>query len=291
MRRAVIHLRMFIAFRAKVAELLTRIAPTPSGYLHWGNAFSFVLTWLYAQKMSAKILLRIDDLDAARKRPEYVEDIFRSLEWLGLTCDLGPSGPDEFEANYSQRHRHDLYHEQLQWLAREGHVFACPCSRTEILSNPDKRHSAACRIKGHALTAPGNCWRFVGDTKLEAWTDLDQTRRAVNLDQEMRDPVLRRKDGLPAYQLASVVDDTHFGVNLVVRGEDLVASTAVQRCISRLLPQATFHEATLLHHVLVSDQDGRKLSKSGGVDKSMGHEKTVVLPCPHCFDVWHRCWD
>ena len=78
----------------------TRFAPTPSGFLHWGNAFSFVLTWLYARKHGGEILLRIDDLDSLRKRPEHVQDVFRSLEWLELDFDLGPSGPDEFEAKY-----------------------------------------------------------------------------------------------------------------------------------------------------------------------------------------------
>ena len=96
----------------------TRFAPTPSGYLHWGNALSFVITWLMARQHAGTVRLRIDDLDQSRVRPDFIEDIFRSLEWLGLDYDRGPSGPDDFARNESQVHRIDLYRELLAELRR-----------------------------------------------------------------------------------------------------------------------------------------------------------------------------
>ena len=242
---------------------LTRFAPTPSGYLHWGNAFSFVKTWLVAQQLSAKVLLRIDDLDAARKRSEYIEDIFRSLEWMGLTYDLGPCGPGDFETHYSQAHRMDLYGNAIQHLAREGLVFACACTRSQIQNTPDKQHARSCKEKNLDLQSDDLCWRVATmPGRHERWVDADGNSHEVHVDQEMRDLIVRRKDGIPAYQLASIIDDAHYGVNFVVRGADLIPSTAAQRWLSRLLPGSHFHRSEYLHHRLLTDDQGQKLSKS-----------------------------
>ena len=257
--------RLFISsYLVEPIPMLTRFAPTPSGYLHWGNAFSFVLTWLHARRQKAKILLRIDDLDGARKRPEYVEDVFRSLDWLGLNYDLGPSGPDDFERHFSQKHRSDLYDLALGTLRDNAPIFACTCSRAEINAEPSGQHATACRAKEISLDQPSVCWRLSTDSASESWVDFDGVARQVELHQACRDPVVRRKDLLPAYQLASVVDDTHFGVDFVVRGEDLVVSTAVQRWLSQWMPDVGFTSARYLHHGLVLDPEGRKLSKSAG---------------------------
>src|ERR1044072_3055513 len=112
----------------------TRIAPTPSGYLHIGNAFSFLLTALHAKKRGASLLLRIDDIDDERKRPEYVNDIFTSLEWLGIEWNEGPSGPEDFELNWSQNRRLDIYKGILPRLREAEIIFACECSRKKLAS-------------------------------------------------------------------------------------------------------------------------------------------------------------
>jgi len=242
----------------------TRFAPTPSGYLHWGNAFSFVLTWLHARKSDGQILLRIDDLDSQRKRPEHVEDVFRSLEWLGLNFDIGPKGPDQFEARFSQRHRTDLYQARLQQLREDARLFGCECSRSTIQQSKDGRHSAACISKQIELEQPEVAWRIQTGAEVVQWRDFDGKPREVNLHDTMRDFVVRKKDGAPAYQLASLVDDEHFGINFIVRGEDLIDSTAAQRFLASKNTESPFLSASFVHHQIVSDESGDKLSKSTG---------------------------
>lgn len=244
----------------------TRLAPTPSGLLHWGNALSFVLTWLTARQSGAKILLRIDDLDSERKRPEYVEDIFRSLDWLGIDFDEGPIGPDDFEMKFSQRHRMDLYTEGLHQLCEYGRVFVCDCSRSMIQATGDGRHPQACRQAARRPSDSQGAWRLNTEGSSQRWTDFDQQERSVCVDTVMRDFVVRRKDGIPAYQLASVVDDAHFGVDLVVRGMDLIESTAAQRWLAGMLDSSAFEQSRFLHHPIVKDPDGNKLSKSSGAE-------------------------
>ena len=106
-----------------VVETISRIAPTPSGYLHLGNAFNFLFTWLVCKKLNGKLSLRIDDLDQARMRSEYLEDIFRTIDWLGISIDEGPSGPDDHLSNYSQVHRLALYEEAIQGI--KTYLFPC----------------------------------------------------------------------------------------------------------------------------------------------------------------------
>ena len=242
----------------------TRFAPTPSGFLHWGNAFSFVLTWLYARKSGGEILLRIDDLDGQRKRPEHVADVFRSLEWLGLDFDLGPTGPDAFEAEYSQRHRLDLYNARLQQLREQASLFGCQCSRSSIQRSQDGLHPGSCITEETDMEQTNVAWRIQTNGELAQWQDVNSERREVNLHNAMRDFVVRKKDRLPAYQVASLVDDEHFGVNFIVRGEDLIDSTAAQRFLASQSSESTFLDAAFVHHPLVSDDDGDKLSKSAG---------------------------
>lgn len=249
---------------------LTRIAPTPSGLLHIGNAFSFVLTWLIARQQQAKILLRIDDLDSARKRPEYVEDVFRSLEWLGIDYDHGPAGVDDFEQNWSQSLRMELYSEALARLRNAGAVFGCACTRRSIRQQSSNgTHPQACRDAWQSADEAGVAWRVstAGTSSLAStieWRDRDEQAHRIDLDAAMRDFVVRRRDGIPAYQVASLVDDLHYGVTTIVRGIDLVESTAAQIWLSQWLEEPTFEQSQFLHHELMQDASGEKLSKSLG---------------------------
>lgn len=242
-----------------------RFTPTPSGYLHIGNAFNFVLTWLIAREMGEDILLRIDDMDAARRRDEYVEDIFRSIEALGLDYDQGPSGPDDFYANWSQHHRMDLYEATLQKLAFSTDlVYGCKLSRKEIKAlRKEGRYPSFARKQTVGLKAPKTAWR-VKTEGLIRFQDLDQRHFQVDLSKEMPDFVIRRKDGLPAYQIASLADDQHFGINGIVRGNDLLASTAAQLWLAEKLEYKEFADAAFLHHPLFTGAQHQKLSKSAG---------------------------
>ena len=244
----------------------TRIAPTPSGYLHPGNAFSFLITAALAKKTGAGVLLRIDDMDRQRVRPEYVQDIFDTLRFLGITWDEGPRSPEELECRYSQIHRMALYNRFLQQLREGGHVFACTCSRAQILqSNPDGTYPGTCADKGISLDAEGVSWRLHtrADRPLQI-KQLDGSVTTAFLPADMQAFVVRKKDRLPAYQLTSLADDLHFGVDLIVRGEDLWPSTLAQLYLASLLEKKDFLDATFHHHRLLKDGNGEKLSKSTG---------------------------
>ena len=259
------------------SEILSRIAPTPSGYLHAGNAFSFVLTWLLVRSMNGKLLLRIDDSDTSRSRPEFLEDIFYTLDWLGLDYDLGPEGPEDFERNFSQRHRMDLYHSVLDELReKSGLVYACTCSRKQIQEeSPTGLYPGSCRSRKISFANKKAAWRIqVPEEKELSYPELlDQSVERVLLDKEMGDFVIRRKDGLPAYQITSLADDMEYGVNLLVRGRDLNLSTAAQLFLAEQLAQKgahwrkeaqSFRQARFFHHPLLTNAEGEKLSKSKG---------------------------
>lgn len=240
---------------------LTRIAPTPSGYLHTGNLYSFVVTWLIAKREGAKILLRIDDLDAARVRTEYIDDIFRTLEFAGLDYDIGPSGTGDFLARYSQRHRLDLYENALRTLAGKNAVFSCRCSRRQILEAGTGGCAGNCAAEALSPDDNDASWRFQTGKRSAAFTQLDGTRVEAGIPAAMLQTVLRKKDGLPSYQLANVIDDSFYGVDLIVRGKDLLPSTLIQLAIADELGDTHFPRASFFHHDLVTCE-GEKLSKT-----------------------------
>lgn len=246
----------------------TRIAPTPSGYLHQGNALSFLTTAALAQKTGAAILLRIDDLDGERARPEYVQDIFDTLRFLQIRWDEGPRNPEECESQWAQRNRLSLYQNALQQLRQEGHLFACTCSRAEVLRmSPDGAYPGTCRDKGIPLDTPGVCWRLhTAAEQMVQVKHVDGTVTTTTLPRDMHCFVVRKKDGMPAYQLTSLVDDVYFGVDLIVRGADLWPSTLAQLHLASLLRQFRFLKVSFYHHPLLTDAHGMKLSKSAGAE-------------------------
>ena len=248
------------------ATPISRIAPTPSGYLHLGNAFSFILTWLLVRKRGGVLHLRIDDLDAARRREAYIEDIFRTLDWLGMDYDEGPSGPDDFYRNHSQQHRIPAYEALLQDLRARGALFACTCSRKEIqLAAADGQYPGTCRDRGLPFDAPETAWRIRTPENAQAtWHDAIRGPQTVFLHAAMRDFVVRRKDGIPAYQIASLSDDLAMGINCIVRGADLLDATAAQLLLADLLDRPAFAHIQWFHHPLLLDAQGHKLSKSQG---------------------------
>lgn len=250
-----------------IQAVRTRIAPTPSGFLHIGNLYSFILTWLVAKSQEGTVLLRIDDLDADRMRPEYLEDIFRVLDFIGLIPDEGPTGPADFLKNYSQKNRVDYYESYLKQLANGGDVYGCGCSRKQILAqDPNGVYPGTCRQLNLGLNNPQHAWRLGLPThaKVEFFDDFRKEPVTVDLAVEMGDFVVRKKDGVPAYQVASLADDLYYNINLVVRGEDLTVSTAAQLKLAELLNLEQFLGIKWLHHPLLPNKYGEKLSKSAG---------------------------
>ena len=242
--------------------IVSRLAPTPSGFLHLGNAYSFGLTWRLTRQHQGTLWLRIDDLDATRCRPEYLADIFDTLTWLGLNYDRGPRDPADFAAHFSQMLRLPLYHGLLTHLRAAGVVYACDCSRRVAGSGI---YPGTCRNRNLPLDQPGVAWRArVPAGTTEVVNDLLGPPRPVRLDEAMGDFVVRRRDGTPAYQVASLADDLHLGCNLLVRGLDLLPSSAAQLWLARHLPPNPFGQVNFHHHPLLTDAQGHKLSKSAG---------------------------
>lgn len=247
-------------------KLKTRIAPTPSGFLHEGNAFSFVLTALIAHLAEADILLRIDDLDRARYRKKYADDIFRTLHFLGIEWQEGPNSTSELESSWSQYERMEIYKAYLRKLEEKDAVFACDCSRKKVLQNSDDGgYPGTCHQK--TLTDEKqrkSALRLKTDPRSLLVKQWPKRQTHDYLPDVMRDFVVRRKDQVPAYQLASVADDLHFGVNLIVRGSDLYDSSLAQLFIADVLKEKDFLNSSFFHHPLISRPGGDKLSKSAG---------------------------
>ncbi|MEL6536545.1 MAG: glutamate--tRNA ligase family protein [Bacteroidota bacterium] len=245
----------------------TRIAPTPSGYLHLGNAFNFLLTYLLARLHEGQVALRIDDGDATRTRPEYLEDIFSTLHWLGIEWDSGPTNVEDHHRTYSQGLRQDRYREALESLLSAGHGYACRCSRKQILAlSPDGKYPGTCRAAMRSsYEVP-----FAVRTKLEpanaevSIMDFKGGATPSNLIDTQGDFVIWRKDNLAAYQLVSTWEDEEAATTHIVRGKDLWDSTAAQLWLAQALGYQHLPGIKFLHHPLILSDSAEKLSKSAG---------------------------
>jgi len=241
---------------------ITRFAPSPTGRLHLGHAYSAVLGHRQASASGGKFLLRIEDLDQTRSRPEFVDGIYEDLHWLGVDWD---------EAVLVQSERSADYDAALDQLAARGLVYACFCTRADIAAALEAPHGKTAHYPGTCRTLPDDperrrttphCWRMDSAKALElvgfpAWTEGDGEKFTSGPD-DFDDVILARKDAPAAYHLACVVDDAASEVTLVTRGADLRNSTPIQRLLQRLLGAP---EPTYFHHPLVTHADGRRLAK------------------------------
>jgi glutamyl-Q tRNA(Asp) synthetase len=239
--------------------ITSRFAPSPTGRLHLGHAYSAVL----GRRAAGRWLLRIEDLDPGRARAEFVAGIMEDLAWLGLAHDGEP---------LVQSGRTQLYAAALEELKGEGLVYPCFCTRADIAASLTAPHGDAgsgypgtCRGLAddpeRRATTP-HSWRLdsaaaILRAGLPGWTEADGTAFPSDAAQ-IGDAVLARKDAPSSYHLACVVDDADSGVDLVVRGVDLRPSTPVQRLLQVLLG---LPEPIYLHHPLVAHADGRRLAK------------------------------
>ena len=229
-----------------------RFAPSPTGEMHLGNVAAALLSWLSAKQQGGLWRLRIEDLDPQRSRQEYADRLMRDLEWFGLTWDG--------EVLYQSR-RTEVYRQYLQQL--EEHTYLCTCTRNEILAAQAPHESdgrivypGTCRNK-HLSGVAAATRLMVPDEDIR-FDDRVYGRQAVNLASHCGDFILRRSDGVFAYQLAVVVDDALSGVTEVVRGRDLLLSAAQQIYLYRLLG---FAPPTYCHHPLLVNEQGQRLCK------------------------------
>ena len=258
-----------------------RFAPSPSGRIHLGNILCCLLAWLSARQKGGKVILRIEDLDTARCPQRYADQMIADLQWLGLTWDEGPvaGGPCQ---PYFQSRRTALYQQALETLQAQGLVYPCFCTRAELhaasaphrsdgqpvypgtcraLSPAQAAERAHVRAPALRLQVPDEDWGFV-DGHMGAYRE--------NLARDCGDFLLRRSDGMFAYQLAVVVDDAAMGVTEVVRGAYLLGSTPRQLYLYKLLglPAPSF-----CHFPLLLAPDGRRLSNrdaDAGLDALRG---------------------
>jgi len=239
--------------------VLGRFAPSPSGRMHLGNVFSALLAWLSARSKGGRIVLRVEDLDPARSRREYAEAILDDLRWLGLDWDLRAE---------DQSRRGAAYGAALEKLEGLGLLYPCYCSRDQLhaasaphASDGRVLYAGTCRdltAAQRALKKPTRCLRVRVPEETVAFTDGLQGPQSLDLAKEWGDFIVRRADGVAAYQLAVVVDDAACGVTEVVRGRDLLSSTPVQLWLYRTLgltPPAFCHVPMLM------SPNGSRLSK------------------------------
>ena len=240
-----------------------RLAPTPSGGLHLGNARTFLVAWLSARAVGGRVVLRVDDLDRPRVKPGFVQQAMEDLRWLGLDWDEEPM---------FQSRRNDAYTAALEKLRAVELAYPCVCSRKEIESAARAPHegdegpvySGACRRKfrdaadAQRQTGRAPCWRFAADGLRVEFEDVLQGRRGFDVARQLGDFIVFRNDGIAAYQLATVVDDHAQGITEVVRGDDLLTSTARQILLYRALGLTP---PRFLHVPLVLDTTGQRMAK------------------------------
>ena len=259
-----------------VSAAVGRFAPSPSGRLHLGNLACSLLAWLSVKRQGGRIVLRIEDLDAERCPRRYADQLEEDLAWLGLVWDEGgssggPNGP------YYQSECAAIYTESYNKLEAQGLVYPCFCSRAQLhaASAPHRSdgqvvYAGTCRGLTPAEVAErckirAPAWRVQVPDETISFTDGHMGMYEENLARDCGDFYLRRADGVFAYQLAVVVDDARMGVTEVVRGADLLSSTARQLYLYRLLG---LQAPGFAHCPLLLAPDGRRLSKRDG-DQSL----------------------
>jgi len=237
-----------------------RFAPSPTGRMHAGNVFAALVSWLIVKSRDGRMVLRIEDLDVDRSKATYIDQLQRDFELLGLTWDEGP---------FYQSNRNDAYEQAYAKLLDQGLVYPCFCTRADL-------HATSAPHRGEKLVYAGTC-RNLGEDEVKrrsrdrkpafrlkvpdreyALVDLVQGPYEQNLERECGDFIVRRSDGLFAYQLAVVVDDAAQGINCIVRGMDLLCSTPQQMYLQDVLDLPHCEYA---HVPLIVGEKDRRLSK------------------------------
>ena len=261
------------------SEYRGRIAPSPTGYLHVGHARTFWQAYERARKAGGALILRIEDLDQQRSRKEFITAAIEDMRWLGIRWQEGPDADGRF-GPYSQSKRRAIYLDAWRRLLRGGYIYPCRCTRKDLDTSLGAPHEilegkpegfddepiypGTCRPELSAETRyaenlEGVNWRFrVPDGETISFIDKNFGATSFVAGKDFGDFLVWRRDGVPSYQLACVADDAAMRITEVVRGADLLKSTARQILLNRALGYAN---PVWFHCQLVLDHNGQRLAK------------------------------
>jgi glutamyl/glutaminyl-tRNA synthetase len=256
-------------FSAIAPSYRGRLAPSPTGYLHAGHARTFWTAQERAQAARGALVLRNEDLDPSRSRSQFVEAMLEDLAWFGFRWQEGPDVGGAF-APYSQSERMDSYRAGFEKLRQQNCVYPCYCSRHDVMRALQAPHPGeeepiypgTCRLSADGAKRKGSrppSWRFqVPDGEVIEFQDTALGPQRFIAGRDFGDFVVWRHDDVPSYQLAVVLDDAAMRITEVVRGEDLLVSTARQLLLYRAL---SLEAPTFYHCPLMTNEDGQRLAK------------------------------
>jgi glutamyl-tRNA synthetase len=265
-----------------MSDATTRLAPSPTGALHLGNARTFLVNWLLARQNGWRIVLRIEDIDGPRIKRDADQQAIEDMQWLGIDWDEGP---------VYQSARREKYKAAIEKLIASGHAYPCVCSRKEV-----EQAASAPHAEDGAAVYPGTCRgrfqsideaakasgkapaiRFKVPGGMVTFSDHVVGEQSCDVQKSLGDFVIAKADGTPAYQLAVVVDDADAGVTHVIRGDDLIDSTPRQILLYRALGLEPKLPA-YYHLPLVVGEDGRRLAKRHGDTRLATYRQAGVKP-------------
>ena len=254
------------SLRTRVPVALTRFAPAPTGALHIGHVVNAVYVWGVVRALGGRVLLRIEDHDRQRARPELEQALLDDLDWLGFSADLYPS--DSYRRGACegrQTERDAIYRAALAPSIKAGLIYGCDCSRRRTSPSPgsqvEQPYPGTCRTRG-IPPSEGVGWRLKIDAGVEEFDDGLLGPQLQDPSSQCGDVLLRDRLGNWTYQCAATVDDTVQGITLVIRGQDLLSSTGRQLRLARLLGRVA--PPVFVHHSLIMKSAAQKLSKSDG---------------------------
>ena len=250
----------------------SRFAPSPTGSLHLGHVVNAIYVWGLARTLDARVLLRIEDHDRIRCRPEYESALLEDLAWLGFEPDLG------LEPLLRQSETPGVYERALDDLRGATHIYACECSRKDI---GGEGYDGRCRSRGLDAT-PGRGIRVQLGDDAESFDDGLLGPISQVPAEQCGDLLVRDRDGHWTYQFSVTVDDLRQHVTLVIRGADLVSSTGRQIQLARMMGRR--NAPVFLHHPLIHDDQGEKLSKSAG-DTGVRELRAAGLTAPDVIGI------